>query len=135
MLHTDAALRCCQMADIDIDHVKVLDEHMNQMPLYVNKVSPLPGRAMIAASSGSQICFCRFYIHGRGQKQMSLMSMSTGHVLLHNGRIFISEYKTSLRVKGERCHLCFLIITIIIIMYKRIKQVKERQCFAGSRRR
>lgn len=68
MLYADALLRCCQMADTDMQHVKVHDEHMNQMPLHVNKVSLLPGRAMIAVSPGSQICFGRFYIHGRAQK-------------------------------------------------------------------
>lgn len=93
MLYADAVLHCCQMADIDIEHVKVLDEHMNQMALYVNKVSLLPGRSMIAVSPGSQIYFCRFYIHGRAQKQMSLRSISTGHVLLYNDEFSFQSIK------------------------------------------
>lgn len=48
------------MADIDVEHVKVLDEHMNQMLLYVNKVPLLPGRGMIAVAPGLQIYFCWF---------------------------------------------------------------------------
>lgn len=68
MLYADVLLDCRQMTDIDMEHVKVLDEHMNQMPLYVNKVKLLPGRAVIAVSPGSQVCLCQFYIHGRAQK-------------------------------------------------------------------